>query len=542
MASNGPIPAREVRLHITESERNDSKPERCMKAVPPEKCASRGACTVTSELLQDDIPPDVFSGIDLESLAPSPSRFRQRNSGEPESVPLSNAHLGAPYSADLAESYLGVRGESIRFWREGVSRWTGSHYAEISVSDLSADIIGWLQATANRKLAGTKAAREILANLQAATLVPSGVEPPVFLLPEGPTPVPRGLIPMANGNFDVEKYLAGELDVLSPHTSSLFVLHSLPYDFIPDAKCPTFDAIMAENLPDPAHRSYLQEWFGLNLLPDSTFEAFMLLIGEGGTGKTVSCTLLSGMLGSASVSAIPLEAFSPVRTFPLAALVGKLANIAEEIGECDKAAEGLLKQLVTGSPVTIERKFGEPFELRNRARLTFATNVLPRFADRSNGIWRRMLILPFSEVVPEGKRDRRYLDTEWWIASGELPGVFLWALEGLRRLRERGRFHEPIECRAMREEYKRDSNPAGLFLQDHCTADITATTPGNVLFQAYSAHVKEQGHHPLSEPMFAREVRRLFPLAGKQQNPTWQPDGKKIRSWMGIRFNGMDPS
>ena len=192
--------------------------------------------------------------------------------------------------------------------------------------------------------------------------------------------------------------------------------------------------------------------------------------------------------------------------------------------------------------MTIERKYGDPFQLRNRARLTFATNVLPRFADRSNGIWRRMLILPFSQVVPEEKRDRRYLDPEWWIASGELPGVFLWALEGLRRLRERGRFNEPVECRMIREEYKRDSNPAGVFLLDNCTADITATTPGNVLFKAYSAHVKEQGHHPLSEPMFAREVRRLFPLAEKQKNPTWQPDGTRVRLWLGLRFNGRTPA
>lgn len=443
-----------------------------------------------------------------------------------------------PISADLADEYLAAREGAIRFWRGAFYCWMGRHYEEVSASDLTADVIRFLQTSANRKSAGTRAAGEILANVKAITFIPSNVEPPILILPEGPAPAPRSLIPMADGNFDLEKYLAGEEDALSPHTADLFSLYSLPFPLTPGAECPTFHEVMKQNLPDPEYRAFLQEWFGLNLVPDATFEAFMIYTGEAGTGKTVTCTIQSTMLGPASVSAIPLEAFNPVRTFPLAALVGKRANIAEEIGECDKAAEGLLKQLVTGSPVTIERKYGDPFQLRNRARLTFATNVLPRFADRSNGIWRRMLILPFSQVVPEEKRDRRYLDPEWWIGSGELPGVFLWALEGLRRLRARGRFNEPVECRVIREEYKRDSNPAGVFLLDNCTADITATTPGNVLFKAYSAHVKEQGHHPLSEPMFAREVKRLFPLADKQKNPTWQPDGTKIRLWMGIRFNG----
>ena len=448
----------------------------------------------------------------------------------------------ASISADLAEEYLAVRGEAIRFWRGAFYCWMGKHYEEVSASDLTADVIRFLQTSANRKSAGTRVAGEILANVKAITFIPSNVEPPILILPEGPAPAPRGLIPMADGNFDLEKYLAGEDDALSPHTPSLFGLHSLPYGYIRGAKCPMFHKVTEENLPDPEHRAFLQEWIGLNLISDSTFEAFMIFPGEAGTGKTVTCTVLSTMLGPASVSAIPLEAFNPVRTFPLAALVGKLANVAEEIGECDKAAEGLLKQLVTGSPVTIERKYGDPFQLRNRARLTFATNVLPRFADRSNGIWRRMLILPFSQVVPEEKRDRRYLDPEWWIGSGELPGVFLWALEGLRRLRARGRFKEPVECRVIREEYKRDSNPAGVFLLDNCTPDITATTPGNVLFKVYAAHVKDQGHHALSEPMFAREVRRLFPLADKQPNPTWQPDGTKTRLWMGLRFNGRTPA
>jgi P4 family phage/plasmid primase-like protien len=450
--------------------------------------------------------------------------------------------VSTPTSADLAEAYLAARGEVIRFWRGAFYRWTGTHYDEVSASDLTADVIRFLQSTANRKSAGTRAAGEILANAKAITIIPSNVEPPILILPDGPAPAPRSLIPMASGNFYVEKYLAGEAGALTPHTPSLFGLHSLPYGYIADAECPTFHEVMEQNLPDPEYRAFLQEWFGLNLVSDSTFEAFMIYTGEAGTGKTVTCTVQSAMLGPASVSAIPLEAFNPVRTFPLAALVGKLANVAEEIGECDKAAEGLLKQLVTGSPVTIERKYGDPFQLRNRARLTFATNVLPRFADRSNGIWRRMLILPFYQVVPEEKRDRRYLDPEWWIGSGELPGVFLWALEGLRRLRERGRFKEPVECRKLREDYKRDANPARVFLLDHCVEEITATTPSPALYKAYSAHVREQGHHPLSEPMFAREVRRLFPLADKQPNPTWQPDGTKTRLWMGLSFNGRTPA
>jgi P4 family phage/plasmid primase-like protien len=470
-----------------------------------------------------DDPDDALDGIDLEKIA--------------KNIPGGNImNTRTVSAADLAEDYLATCGETLKCWRGSFYRWTGRHYEEVAVSDLTASVITFLQRV-SRKSAGARAAAEVVSNVKAYALIRSNVEPPALLLHEGSAPAPRNLIPMANGVLDVGKYLAGT-DPLTPHSSDLFVLHSLPYAYTPGAECPTFHEIMKRNLPDPEFRAFLQEWLGLNLIPDPTFEAFMLFTGEAGTGKTVTCTVLTTMLGPASVSAIPLEAFSPVRTFPLSALVGKLANIAEEIGECDKAAEGLLKQIVTGSPVTIERKYRDPFQLRNRARLTFATNVLPRFADRSNGIWRRMLVLPFAQVVPEHERDRRFLDPEWWIASGELPGVFLWALEGLRRLQTRGRFDEPVECQKIREDYKRDSNPAANWLQDNCKGEITATANSSAIYRTYAYDIKAQGHHPLSEAMFAREVRRLFPLAEKKENATFQEDGSRARLWLGLQFNG----
>jgi P4 family phage/plasmid primase-like protien len=457
------------------------------------------------------------------------------------SVPATTPRDSGPTAADVAEAFLAARGTPLKFWRGVFYTWTGTHYREIPGSDLNAEIIGFLQEFA-RKSAGTRAAGEVTANLKALVFIPSNVEPPVWILPGGISPAGNSIVPMENGIFDVDKYFEGKWDeALTPHNPNLFSLHALPFPFTAEAECPIFEDMMADNLPDPDYRRLAQEWFGYNLVPDTSYEAFLLAPGEAGSGKTAVCTVLRALLGRASVSSVPLEAFSASRTFPLAAMVGKLANIAEEIGDCDKAAEGLLKQLVTGSPITIERKFGDPFDLVSRARLTFATNVLPRFADRTNGIWRRMLLLPFTQVVPEESRDRRFLSVDWWTASGELPGIFLWALEGLQRLRTYGRFTDPPECKAMRDSYKRDSNPAGTFLRDNCEYEATSTFPSNRLYKAYAAYAKAHGHRPLAEVQFAKEVRRTFPLAEKGENAVYLPDGERARLWYGVRFIGKEP-
>jgi P4 family phage/plasmid primase-like protien len=420
-----------------------------------------------------------------------------------------------------------------------VYRYNGTYYAATSGKDLKADVNAFLQKSWARDEAGTQTAAEIVANIEASGLVPADVEPPALLLPSGAVPLTGPHIALADGILDVEAYLAGKPDALKPHSFEYFFLNSLPYGFgdAAEKKGETWRRVLAENLPDPAYQNFLQEWFGLCCVQDTSFENFMLFPGEAGTGKTLTCTVLRAMLGSAAVSSVPLEAFNSSRTFPLAETVGKLANIAEEIGDIDKAAEGLLKQYVSGSPIQVERKHRDPFWLRPTARLTFATNVLPRFADRSNGVWRRMLILPFEQVVPAEKRDRRLIGVKFWEASGELPGILAWALEGLRRLRERGRFNEPVECQKIREDYKRDSNPAATFLADHCDSELTATTSSPKLYRAYSTWVKDMGHHALSEPVFAREVKRLFPLCEKQPNPTRQADGTRVRLWLGLKFD-----
>jgi len=479
--------------------------------------------------------------VEKKTVAPKATAQTTEPVGDTGVVPLDGPKKStAPTAADVAEGYLEARGETLKFWRGAFYRWVGTHYQEIPASDLTASVISFLQEV-SRKAAGARAAGEVIANVKALIFVPSDVDPPSFLTPNGPVPASGDLIPMANGIFDVGKFIAGKEDVVTPSSPDLFALHSLPNPFIPDAKCQNFERIMKENLPDPEHRALVQEWMGLNLTPVTDLEAFMIYHGEAATGKTVLCTVLSTMLGPANVSELSLEAFDPRRTFPLAALVGKLANITDDLSECDKTSEGLLKKLVTGFPVTIERKFGEPFSLKNRARFTFATNVLPRFTDRTEGVWRRMLILPFAQVVPKENREGRFLDPEWWIRSGELPGIFLWAVEGLRRLRARGRFEMPADCQKACDEYKRDSNPAGTFLLDNVKADLPATTPSPALYRAYAVHVKAHGHHPLSEPLFAREVKRLFPLAEKTENQVHQPDGMKVRVWMGIRFTGVYP-
>ena len=120
--------------------------------------------------------------------------------------------------------------------------------------------------------------------------------------------------------------------------------------------------------------------------------------GEGANGKSVVCEILTAMLGEENVSNVPLEIFG--ERFQLAASLGKLANIASEVGELKSVAEGFLKQFTGGDRMLFDRKGLLPIHARPTARLVLATNNRPRFSDRSAGLWRRMILLPFNVTIP----------------------------------------------------------------------------------------------------------------------------------------------
>src|SRR5262249_51515008 len=142
-----------------------------------------------------------------------------------------------------------------------------------------------------------------------------------------------------------------------------------------------------------------------------------------------------------------------------------------EIGALDKASEGYLKQYVDGSPMTFNRKHRDHVTARPTARLTFATNNLPRFHDHSDGIWRRLLLLRFRVQIADAEKVPGMDKPQWWHNARELPGIFNWAAEGLQRLKCRGDFKVPEVCRAELAKYREDCNPAHTFLTEHFEAD-----------------------------------------------------------------------
>jgi putative DNA primase/helicase len=337
---------------------------------------------------------------------------------------------------------------------------------------------------------------------------------------------PVHLLAVQNGLLDPAT------DTLHGHTPDYFSAACLPFEYNAEATCPKWLDMLEKNLEGDAERiALLQEFFGYCLLPTTDAQACLVLVGEGGNGKSVVLAGLHALLGDDNVSSVPLEDFAG--RFALIQTLGKLANISAEIGELDKTAEGTFKKFVAGDLMSFERKGKDTFTARPTARLVLATNNLPYFADKTSGIWRRLLIVPFLRRVPEAERVAGMDKAGWWLDQGEVPGILVWALVGLKRLLANNwKFTECAASAATLAGHRLDCDPTRAFLDEFYRADPEAeAVPSADVYKRYQHWCEDSGHKPLSARSFAVQVRRVFGLE-PPQNRRWM--GVVQKCWVGL--------
>lgn len=437
---------------------------------------------------------------------------------------------------------------ALKYWRGEWYTWKGRAYRKIEERELKAKIAASVKAEFDR-LAAEKMAdnpdaddveievRKVTPHLVKAVLDATASLPGVLVsghvdmmtwLGESAREQ-RRYIACRNGILDLERLLADQDDVLLEHSPRWFSTVCLPYEFQEGADCPRWKEFLEFNLEGDRERIHvLQEWAGYLLFPDSGQQKFLVLEGEGANGKSVYMAAITAMLGVENCSHVSLEVFGD--RFSRSQTLGKLVNVAADVGEMDKPAEGYLKSFVSGDVMFFDRKGIPGLDCAPTARMMMACNNRPRFSDRSAGIWRRMLLVPWRIEVPEGRRVANMDKPWWWERSGELPGILLWAIRGLARLRAQGRFTtSDVSTQAM-ADYKAEVNPAAAFL-----GEFTEEGPGSeircsTLYAAYAHWTASNGYRALGERQFGKEVSRKYrevkhKRRGSRQERFWVYEG-----------------
>lgn len=329
---------------------------------------------------------------------------------------------------------------------------------------------------------------------------------------------------------------------LLPHSAARFNLTALDFAYDPQATCPRWLAFLDSALPgDVEAQQFLGEWCGYVLSGDTSQQKIASLIGRPRSGKGTIIRTLESLLGDGASVAVDITELG--QQFGRASLVGKsLATMSDVRWNSHLATEALKCLLaVSGEDsVTWSRKHRDDWSGRSGVRFLVASNDVPTFADRSNAIGKRMIHVAFGQSFA-GREDHG-LERK---LREERAGILNWALAGLRRLRERGRFIQPESGKIIGEEMERNANPVGQFVEERCELGAERGVSAEELLAAYTAWARGQG---MDRSMHMRTfltalrqaadgigtVRRAGPTGGKRQYVT----GAALAGWHGATVEG----
>ena len=150
------------------------------------------------------------------------------------------------------------------------------------------------------------------------------------------------------------------------------------------------------------------EIFAEAINPNHTREKMVILYGEGNNGKGTFQTLITNLIGLKNISTLTPHDFSG--EFKLEMLLGKVCNIGDDISNKYLDDMSNLMSIVTGDPVTVNRKGKSIITARFKILNIFSANRLPRVRNKSQGTYRRLLIVPFNADFNGQIQDRRIKD------------------------------------------------------------------------------------------------------------------------------------
>ena len=334
------------------------------------------------------------------------------------------------------------------------------------------------------------------------------------------------IINLRNGLYNVLE------DTLAEHTPDYYSTVQLSVSYDQKADCPLFRKFLADSMDgDMAQVALLQEMLGYFLIPVNAAQKCFVIVGAAGAGKSVLLRVLNELLlGKENVSNVSWQALN--ERFKTAELFGKLANIFADLPTKNIEDNGIFKALVGEDYLTVEKKNRNPFSFQSTARLLFSCNSIPKnYGDRSEGFYRRLIIIRFNHTVPKAQRDPNLLEK----FRMEADGIFMFALDGLKRLLNNNyRFSETEVNERELQQYREESDSVLSFVKENCEVRSDYEVGSTELFIAYKAYCEECGMKPCAQRTFVSTLTATVPDVAKGKDKT----GKR-RTIKGIRLQDL---
>ena len=305
----------------------------------------------------------------------------------------------------------------------------------------------------------------------------------------------------------------------APHAPSFYSRVQLPINYNPEAKCTRWISSLIEILnDDPNKITTIQEFFGYCLYPKIIFPCALFQIGPGGNGKGTVQRVLETMLGEQNVCHISLQRMED-KWGPIE-LKDKLLNAC---GETSTTALEVthFKQIAAADRVQAEVKFGKDVKYIPIAKHLISMNEFPGVKDKTDAFFRRLIVMEYKQKF-EGEFETKNLGDK--LVAEELDGIFIWALEGLKRVLEKEEISMPESVIQAKKRFKARVNHVVMYVDEQCDLGGPECKVGPpTLYKDYLEWCEESNirkEHRKGKQGFYEQILTNFQVTrGRRQDP-----------------------
>jgi len=330
-------------------------------------------------------------------------------------------------------------------------------------------------------------------------------------------------------NFENYMFDANGMNVLA-HKSEYLSTIRIPYKYDALAKCDLWIKSLMEIFEKNTKKiDLLQEFFGYCLSSENEQKKGFLLLGETDTGKSTIIDTFRDVMGDVNISNVPLQYLAHPQYTPL--LINKAVNLDPDVNKNAMDYEREFKIITGGKSekVSCNQKHIPTFEFTPKCKLILAANIFPKITDYSSAFYQRLLVVPCERRFQEHEKDRLLNEK----LKEERAGIFNWMVEGLHKLKTRGRFEQHDFMVKAVEELENENNPSNIFFEEHVEISMGEFVEKGELFEQYVRWAGSDKQYILSKSRFAISVFKKF--SKYTPKDTMHPQSRK-RIWRNIKY------
>lgn len=312
-----------------------------------------------------------------------------------------------------------------------------------------------------------------------------------------------------------------------PYEMNEFKFHKLPFDYTDNPEIPIFQKFLTTTFefPYPFNAKenqemsddyikvmhFIQEFIGYTLIPSNPLHKALIMVGDGRNGKGVLINIWSFILGKENVSHVDLSGINDGSQIFMCK--NKLVNFSHDLESGQQLDTGNMKAATAGETLIVKELYKPHYDIKFPAKIVIACNDLPYIKNTGAAIRERIFILPFNRYFEEHERDYE-LDSK---LEKEASGIFSWAVKGLKRLQERGRFDPPARCTMKAIDYLKMNDSIQLWIEEEEIKNTSSSCERQEAWKAYRIFCDGSGYKAGGKKKFYEKMEKKgFHVSGRK--------------------------